>query len=427
MHLPARSLFRGARRGRSGFRDRSIEGRDVQPRDPDLPSSRAARLPENAPFVGGPLDARDESNASPQRGSGSRDTAPRWPYRVGSEGGGPESLRPSRLITEDPMLLLIAAAITVATPAQLQSAVKTARGGDVILLQPGHYGVVTLNGAHYASSVRIRSANPSHRAFFSRLTINNARNLTLSGLEVSYAAARGEGNMQAMIRVNNGFNITLDDLYVHGVIDGKVVNDVNGVVAQNVEGFRVTNSRFREINAGIKTGRSGNVLIQNNDIGFIGSDAIEIPGSNGVSIIANTLHDFRTNPTIHPDGVQCWTTRETSGCKNVRILRNQIIGSPGHEPQGVFFGDEDRVRGYENIEISNNRFYMTMWHAIALYSAPRNVVIRYNQVIAGPNFTPWIRVEAPATVQGNVAPAYYINSEQPALPPGNQIGGLFKK
>ncbi len=325
------------------------------------------------------------------------------------------------------MLLLIAAAITVATPAQLQSAVKTARGGDVILLQPGHYGEVTLNGAQYAAAVRIRSANASHRAFFSRLTINNARNLTLSGLEISYAPAPGEGNMQTMVRVNNGFNVTLDDLYVHGVIDGKVVNDVNGVGGYDVEGFRVTNSRLLEVNAGIKARRSGNVLIQNNDIGFIGSDAIEIPGSNGVSIIANTLHDFRTNPTIHPDGVQCWTTGETSGCKNVRILRNQIIGSPGHEPQGVFFGDEDKVRGYENIEISNNRFYMTMWHAIALYSAPTNVIMRYNQVIAGPNFTPWIRVDAPATVQGNVAPAYYINTAESVLPAGNYIGGLFQK
>jgi hypothetical protein len=325
------------------------------------------------------------------------------------------------------MLLLIAAAITVATPAQLQSAVKTARGGDVILLQPGHYGEVTLNGAQYASAVRIRSANASHRAFFSRLTINNARNLTLSGLEISYAPAPGEGNMQTMVRVNNGFNVTLDDLYVHGVIDGKVVNDVNGVGGYDVEGFRVTNSRLLEVNAGIKARRSGNVLIQNNDIGFIGSDAIEIPGSNGVSIIANTLHDFRTNPTIHPDGVQCWTTDETSGCKNVHILRNQIIGSPGHEPQGVFFGDETHVRGYENIEISNNRFYMTMWHAIALYSRPTNVVMRYNQVVAGPNFMPWIRVDAPATVQGNVAPAYYINTDDNVLPPGNYIGGLFKK
>jgi hypothetical protein len=325
------------------------------------------------------------------------------------------------------LLLLAAAAITVATPVQLQAALKTAKGGDVILLKPGHYGTVTLNGAQYAAAVTIRSADPSHRAFFTRIAINNARNLTLSGLEISYTPAPGEGNMQAMVRVDNGFNVTLNDLYVHGVIDGNVTKDVYGVVGYQVEGFRVTNSRFLEVNAGIGARRSGNVLIQNNDIGFIGSDAIEIPGSNGVTITLNTLHDFRTNPGIHPDGVQCWTTNETSGCKNVHILRNQILGSPGHEPQGVFFGDETHVGGYENIEISNNRFYMTMWHAIALYNNPKNVVIRYNQVIAGPNFTPWIRVYGPATVQGNVAPAYFINSDVNTLPPGNTIGGLYGK
>ncbi len=325
------------------------------------------------------------------------------------------------------MLLLFAAAIAVATPAELQAALKTARGGDVILLKPGRYGTVVLNDARYDTMVTIRSADPRRRAFFTRLVLNNPQNLTLSRIEVSYAPKPGEGNSQVMIRVNNGSNVTLDNLYVHGVIDGNVAGDASGVAAYGVQGFRVINSRFVEINAGIKTDRGGNVLIDNNDIGFIGSDAIEIPGSDGITISGNKLHDFRTNPGIHPDGIQCWTTREASGCKNVRILRNQILGSPGHEPQGVFFGDEDRVGGYENIEISGNRFFMTMWHAINIYSGPKNVVIRSNEVIAGPNFTPWIRVDAPAAVKDNVAPAYYINSKKSMRPAGNRIGGQFRK
>lgn len=325
------------------------------------------------------------------------------------------------------MFVLIAAAISVATPAALQSALKTARPGDVIQLAPGNYGSVVINDARYAAKVTIRSADPKRRALLTRLTINNPRNLALSGLEVSYVPKPGEGNAQVMIRINNGSGITLDNLYVHGLIDGDVSKDLNGLSAFNVEGLSVTNSRFQQVNAGIKVERGRNVVIDHNDIGFIGSDAIEIPGANGITISWNRIHDFRTNPGVHPDGVQCWTTRQASGCKNVRILKNQIIGSPGHEPQGVFFGDEDRVGGYENIEISGNRFVMTMWHAINIYSGPKNVTIRANEVIAGPNFTPWIRVDAPAVVEGNSAPAYFINSNKSMRPAGNRIGGRYAK
>ncbi|MGN7999356.1 right-handed parallel beta-helix repeat-containing protein [Sphingomonas sp. 22176] len=318
--------------------------------------------------------------------------------------------------------------IAVGTPAQLQAAWKSARPGDTILLAPGNYGAMGINDAQFGGTVTVRSADPRRPARFTRVTINNARNLTLSGIEFAYVPAPGEGNSQAMVRINNGSNITLDNLYVHGVLDGDVSRDVNGISAVNVEGLTISNSRLVAINAGIKTDKGRNVLIRGNDISFIGSDAMEIPGSNGITIVSNKVHDFRTNKDVHPDGVQCWTTREASGCKNVRILHNQFIGSPGHEPQGVFFGDEDRVGGYENIEITGNRFVCTMWHAINIYSGPKNVVIRNNEVIAGPNFTPWIRVDAPAVVEGNSAPTYFIgNVKIPALPPGNVIGGRFNK
>ncbi|MET3710432.1 hypothetical protein ABIC65_001112 [Sphingomonas trueperi] len=317
------------------------------------------------------------------------------------------------------MFLVIAASIALTSCAGLQGALDKAKGGDTILLPAGACGAVALNDRQYDAPVTIRSADPKRRAVFTRLTLNNPRNLTLAGIEVTNA----DSNAAVMVRINNGSAVTFDDLYVHGVIDGNVAKDASGVSAFNVDGLTVSNSRFVEINAGIKAEQSRGVTIRGNDIGFIGSDAIEIPGSNGVTIAWNMLHDFRTNPGVHPDGVQCWTTRQVSGCKNVRIFRNEIIGSPGHEPQGIFFGDEDRVGGYENIEITGNRFVCTMWHAINIYSGPKNVTIRFNEVVAGPNYTPWIRVDAPSVLEGNVAPGYFIGGSVKAsvVPAGNYV------
>lgn len=322
------------------------------------------------------------------------------------------------------MFLFLAATIAVATPADLPAAIARAKPGDVLQLAPGSYGALVLNNPEFT----LRSADPKRPALISRITVNNARNFTMSGLEFSYVPAPGEQNFQVMIRINGGSNVTLDGLYVHGVVDGDVRQDGHGVWAVGVDGFTVSNSRFMEINSGIKAEQSRRVRITGNDIGWIGSDAIDIPGSNGVLIDWNRVHDFRTNDGMHPDFVQCWTTRQKSGCKNVRIIRNEVQGAPGHEAQGVFFGDEDGVGGYENIEISYNLFSQTWWHAINIYGGPKNVTIRYNRVVAGVSYpTPWIRVDAPAVVEGNVAPAFFINSRVNVAPPGNEIGGTLPR
>ncbi len=326
------------------------------------------------------------------------------------------------------LLFAVAQVTSVSNSAELTRAIARAKGGDVIELAPGDYGVVGINKAQFDAPVTIRSADPNRPAVFSRITLNQGRNVRFSDIEVAYVPAPGEGNGQKMFRINGGSNITLDKLYVHGVIDGDVRRDANGIAAVGVEGFTVSNSRIVHINAGIAVNGGRNVRLTANEISFIGSDAIEIPGGDGVLIEGNKVRDFRTNPGLHPDFVQCWTTRQKSGCKNVRILRNEIRNTPGHESQGVFFGDEDKVGGYENIEISDNLFSMTWWHAISITGAPKNVVIRRNRVVAGPNYPrPWIRVGGPAIVEGNIAPAYLIGTKKSIVPRGNSVGGAFRR
>ncbi len=324
-------------------------------------------------------------------------------------------------------MLMMIASIALASCADLPAALAKAKAGDTITLPAGPCGVIAIAGRSFDTPVTIRSADPARPAVFSRLVLTGSSGLTFTDIEVSYVTKPGESNATQMVRVNGGGAIVFDRIVVHGKIDGNVRPDGNGISAVGVNGFTVRNSRLVEVNAGIAVNGGRNVRISGNDIGFIGSDAIEIPGCDGVVIDWNVVHDFRTNAGLHPDFVQCWTTRQKSGCKNVRIISNEVSNAPGNESQGVFFGDEDQVGGYENIEITGNLFLQTWWHAISITGTPKNVAIRYNRVVAGANIpTPWIRVGGPAVVEGNVAPAFFIGTKTSVVPAGNEIGGASR-
>lgn len=343
-----------------------------------------------------------------------------------------------RLLAAIIMLMAPAAAcaadIPVATPSQLQAAISKAKGGDTIQLAAGDYGTLVIRDTQFASTVTIESADPAHRARFTNMVLYSPKNLAFSRIEVSYMPKPGEPTYLYMVRVNGGANIAFDDIFVHGVIDGDVTTDMNGLVAIDVDGMTVSNSRFLEVNAGIKFQRVRNGSIRSNDIGMIGSDAIEIPAADNVVISWNTMHDFRTVGAVHPDGIQCWTTGEVTACKNVKIIGNQLIGtanpnSPYIYPQGIWFGDELQLGGYANIEITGNLFRCVNWQAIAMYATQaRGTVVRFNRIEACPGVTPWIKITDPgAVVEGNVAPMYLINTAKAALPAGNYTVGLLGK
>lgn len=319
--------------------------------------------------------------------------------------------------------------LTVATPAQLANALAQATSGTIIKLAPGNYGELTLNDRVFTAPVTITSENPSRPALFSRVSLNRSVNVTFSKVEISSVVAGDD----FMVRVADGSKITFDNVYIHGLIDGAVKKDGSAISVARSNSFTLSNSRLFEIAAGIRVRQSKNAVISDNDISMIGIDAVEIPGTNGVLIARNKISKFRTTDPYHPDAVQCWTTGETSGCKNIKIVDNQILGdfnttsTAYRYPQGIFFGDETKVGGYENIEITGNLLVCPNWHAITIGSA-RGTIIRNNRISACAGVTPWIRVNDPTIViQGNIAPSYYINSDKPSRPAGNDIGSAAAK
>jgi len=183
--------------------------------------------------------------------------------------------------------------------------------------------------------------------------------------------------------------------------------------------------KLEDLYLGISCEDCEKLAVEGNVFSFIGTDAMDIPGARGATIADNIFRDFRPVPNAHPDAIQCWTTRKASGCKDVTIFRNTFQGDPGHEFQGVYFGDEAGVGGYDRITVSHNTFVCTMWHAVNI-GAGVGIQILNNKITAGPNYKPWFRTATPVSISGNTGPSYFVQNKQ-GLPAGNAAGGLFKK
>jgi len=321
-------------------------------------------------------------------------------------------------------LLFALASITVSSNAELTSALNAAKGGERIVLRPGTYGAVVVRNRTWQSPVTVESADPSRPAIINRFVAMDTSGMTLRNIEFTRPLGN-ERPWSKMAEVTRGANIRFEGGSFHGTLDGDPRNDMQGMIARGTRNLVVSGMKFRDLNLGITCDDCADFVIQNNDFSIMGVDAIDIPGARGARIAGNVFHDFRPLPGEHPDGVQCWTTRKASGCKDVTIVGNTFRGDPGHEMQGVFFGDEAGVGGYDRITIANNTFICTLWHAVNIARGD-DIEIANNRIFAGPNYKPWFRTAGPAKLTGNVAPSYFVQNKE-GVPPGNQTGGMFKK
>ena len=314
--------------------------------------------------------------------------------------------------------LAMLSAITVSTKAQLDAAIARARGGEVIQLAKGNYGKVGIGGRKFSSTVTLQSANAAAPATFSTLQLGNVRNITFKDIEIT--RARGNDPVWAkMVEIYDSANVSFVGGYVHGPANGNWQDDMYGIYARYSSNVRISGVAFHDLSVALTLEDSDGYTVENSFFSYISRDAMNIPGTRSGRIDNNAMFLFNTAPDAHPDGIQCWTSGKKTGCKNMQITNNKFFGAPGHEYQGIFFGDEANVGGFDNIQITGNVMTNLMWHAIYIGGTGRGVTIRNNTVTAGPTYRSWIRTVGAAVLSGNVAPMYVIAGKE-GVPAGNR-------
>lgn len=309
--------------------------------------------------------------------------------------------------------------IPVSSTAELLAAIGSAMSGDVVLLNPGVYSNVVLQGVNIPGGVAIASANPGAPATLTGLIVRNSSDLQFSNLEFT-VLPQGVENQFAVF---NSQNIHFLGLNVHGSLDGNPADDQSGLTLRGSANVSVRGSEFQQLHFGVTMLDSQDVVVADNRFHDIRTDGVRGGGSSNVQIEDNFFTDFYPADGDHPDAIQLWETTLNPTAHDIVISGNVIVRGDGGLMQGVFLRGPNGT--FDQVTVSDNTIVGGMTNGIYLDGAA-NVEISHNVVAGYFGAKSWIRLEntSNAVVMDNDATHYIWGDMLPGLQViGNDVIG----
>jgi len=275
---------------------------------------------------------------------------------------------------------------TVSTTAALNSALASARPGDVIQLATGTYSGVAITARNFASDVTITSVDPSAPAVIrGGMVVTSSSGLTFTGLEFD---STGATSGQPFV-VSDSRDIHFANVSVHGSMDGNPKNDGGGLFFRRSTDVSVDASEFQQLSQGVQHMNSNVLSVTNSSFHDLRVDGIMGGGSSNVTLGANSFRDFYPAAGDHPDAIQFFTSATTTAARDITIINNQIVRGVGSKIQGIFIRDEMGDQVYDRLTISGNLVSGTSYHGVTLLHAT-NSVISKNVVQGFTDMKSWI-------------------------------------
>ncbi|MES3036785.1 MAG: right-handed parallel beta-helix repeat-containing protein [Bdellovibrionota bacterium] len=275
-------------------------------------------------------------------------------------------------------------AVNVTDDASLLAAISNAKPGDGILLAPGNYERIDVKNMQFADKVIIASKDPQNPANVRAVSINGSKNVIIRYVSV-HPYTDGSG-----IYIAGSDNIVIERLYVHGDMDGSPENDGAGMNSSTNTNLVVRNCEFRELKTGLSTQRGNNILFTKNYFHEISIDAMQVYWTSNITISKNYIADMITWNQAHKDGIQFFTSGQTTSAKNITITDNVFVRGKGQTVQGIFMGNESGV-AYENVVISRNALIGPSWHGITIVIV-NGLTMEDNLVQAYTDYQSWIKI-----------------------------------
>ncbi|HVH03087.1 MAG TPA: right-handed parallel beta-helix repeat-containing protein, partial [Amaricoccus sp.] len=326
--------------------------------------------------------------------------------------------------------------INVSGAGQFMAAIQSARAGDTLLLAPGNYGAVRLDGnaspnLKFAGDVTIASAVAGSPAVFSDVTVSGVTNLNFENID--FIATPG-GTSGDPVTITQSRGITVNN----ATFDGHQVGGIqNGLLVSASSDIQISNSELADFYFGAGFRIVDNLRLLNNDVHSMDLDGLRLAQVTNTLIQGNRLHDMDgTTDGDHRDMIQFWTTETSAPSANVTIRDNVLDVGDGRSIQSLFIFNEAVSRYgagaemfYRNLLIENNRIEGTHPHGITV-GETSGLTIRGNTVVKDPTnpyfmpgFEPKINVDPDSvgvTIAGNIT--HGITGTQPGWTvTGNQI------
>lgn len=256
--------------------------------------------------------------------------------------------------------------ITVSTQKELLAALKTAQGGETILLEDGDYGSVFLSRLYqkslgtYDSPVTIKSINPQG-ATFSSIEMRYAQNVNIDGIEV-------EGTLKVWMKASDIeiTNTKAEYLYMRD-IDGLSLTNSEagggrfGLLMYSVKNFDVSHNYFHEVT----------------------EDVVRIVGDTSKGTFANNiLWDTIAAKPTHADLLQMFEMDDKTP-HDIVIRNNLFYDDPDtgiNNAQGLFL-IEPGSKGYRNITVDENLFSTNHNNTIYVKGGVEGIDITHNTLL----------------------------------------------
>jgi hypothetical protein len=274
----------------------------------------------------------------------------------------------------------VAQTVAVAPPiaaADWKAMITAAKPGDVIDLGDRSVSFASVKLQPASCCVTIRGGR-----FSGPVTFSAWKNVVIDGGQFEYM--NGPTGYSLGILAQGVDNLTLRNISFRGTVQPN--GQLSVVAARFINGKNITveKSRFADAQGAILFQRVDGARFVDNDVSNV-REGLDIVASSHVTIARNRIGPFHPSPGDHADGIQFWTTGETTASTDVLIQGNLIVSTPEGRAQGILAGDELGLyktgAGYARITVRDNVLVGTGWHGISFTAPTEDLLIERNTLL----------------------------------------------
>jgi hypothetical protein len=296
----------------------------------------------------------------------------------------------------------------IGSPRELAAALRSGTPRR-LLLAPGEYGEIELGKA--SSNFRIGAADPASPPRLSRITIADARELTLENLIVEPKEAPRLSH-QYVLGILRSSSIRLTGLKVNGA-KAPPSAELRGILVEDSSNVRIADSSFTACHRAVLAYRSKGLTLEHNDIANMSSDGFNFAEVEDVSILQNRFGGFSPTPESHADYIQFWSDQTERPSTNILIAENVMVQTgPLDAAQGIYLQFEARMPA-RDVVVRDNVIVQSSPHGISLYNVSNGKLER-NLVLSSPQsqYKVAVRVinSADITLTDNVSMAFGVEN-----------------
>ncbi len=243
--------------------------------------------------------------------------------------------------------------IVVQDSDELKYALRTANGGETILLAPSEekykFDIWNRNLREAQEQVTIRSLDPEDPAVIDQIRLTKMTDIRFENLVFSGEPRESHNRQDLMLLGCERIEVANCTFAEEAAAMGERGDPVTGaVLLTGTTDVTISDSEFSGYLRAISHRDNTGVTITGNDFHHIQEDGIRGGGARDMTITGNVFHDWLgvEQGWLHADYIQIWSASTTLRTENLVISNNVFTGTEDSRARQVIFARNDKIDMY---------------------------------------------------------------------------------